>query len=145
MNPGATILVSIATALATSIITLLLYTPKLKADLQKELTSRFNEQKWQTYTQFAELLPHALDYARGDSPAPELRRLVGEIGAQIIIVGSLGVMRTFTEWVGCLERKQPAEETFSELTAKLMSEMKKDLGYKPETGALNSLVTLLTE
>ncbi|MDH4136114.1 MAG: hypothetical protein OEW09_05275 [Anaerolineae bacterium] len=150
MNPGAAILVSIATALATSIITFLLYTPKLRADIEKELRSQFMEQKWQTYTQFAELIPQLMKCeAVQHTPLHERQetaQALAKLTGQMFIVGSPEVQKAFIEWIMHhikTTEGSESDDTTSFALAKLLMAMRLDLGCQPETGTFKDLLTIL--
>ncbi len=53
--------ISVIGAFTTAYFSYRYYKPRLRADLQKEFESRFNERKWEAYQQFADILYEVLD------------------------------------------------------------------------------------
>lgn len=128
--------VSIIGAFTASYFSYRYYKPRLREELQKEFDSRFNEQKWATYQQFADILYEVLDKSsskRLDNDMPKVIQRLRKFLSQLWIVGSDEVVKAVSEWF-IYSNQQVKEEgnAGAEGLVKLMNiiiVMRKDLGY----------------
>ena len=131
------LLVSILGAFATSYFAFRFYAPRVKADLQKEFESRFNERKWETYIDFVDIMYEALESVKAGRIDRDMKKIVRKLNAfvtRLLIVGSDEVVEALSEWMR-YSRGAGEEELSStpEGLVKLMAiviKMRKDLGYE---------------
>ena len=130
------LLISIAGAFATSYFAYRFYSPKLKAELQKEYKSRFNERKWEAYTEFANIIYQVLDNNNEEDfeeDLPTYTSQLHEFLSKLWIVGSDEVVNSVNEWLRYSRKHSYDEQKTGESLVRLINiviEMRKDLGYK---------------
>lgn len=145
-------IVSILLAIPTSYISFLFYKRQIKEDLRKEYLSRFNERKWETYTEFSKLVVSILTTAKQNQeikPEEYTSRLFGFTGS-LWIVGSDRVVQAWADW---LKITRSANETGAKPDPykviggmiKIIKEMRIDLGYTDdkvdETDLIGTFIT----
>lgn len=127
---------SIILALATAFFTSRFYAHQMRAELQKEFESRFNERKWEVYTGFADIVREVIRSGKSDRLQRDLPKLIDKLlqfTSGLWIVGSDEVVEAFTEWQRYSRSVEGKETNPLEGLAKLtdiLIEMRKDLGYK---------------
>ncbi len=125
------ILLSVVTALATAFFTSRFYVYRVKADLQKEYESRFNERKWEVYTKFVEFLRLAVQPFSSESEELENSRKADEFVSSLWLIGSDEVIKAFNEWHKAaslnLEQRRPPDKLWTKMV-RVLIEMRKDLG-----------------
>ena len=138
MNFILTLLPSILVALLTAFFSARFYSHKAKADLQKELESRFNERKWEIYTKFSNTLRKIKDGVQGknfDRKLPQYTRELSDFTSSLWLIGSDDVVIAFNDWqssnreVANKENTAPDKSTLIKLMNILIA-MRKDLGNK---------------
>lgn len=146
------LIVSIIGAFTASYFSYRYYKPRLRADLQKEFESRFNERKWEAYTQFADILYEVLDASgtkKFNSELPKAIRRMRKFLSQLWVVGSDEVMRAVSDWFIYSNQDKEEKESTSEGLTKLMNiliMMRKDLGYSSsQIGPVDLLRTFITD
>jgi hypothetical protein len=152
VNILITLVVSIIGAFTASYFSYRYYKPRLRADLQKEFESRFNERKWEAYQQFADILYEVLDTTgtkKFNNELPKVIRRLRKFLSQLWVVGSDDVMRTVSDWF-MYSNKEPEEKDSSvEGLIKLMNiliMMRKDLGYSTsQIGPVDLLRTFIND
>lgn len=149
----AALFISILAAFATSYFAYRFYGPKVRADLQKEFESRFNERKWEAYTKFSGIMYQIFEGSktgRLDRQMPKYHRQLREFLSHLWLVGSDEVVEAFNEWLRYGRREgQEEDSTTGEGLVKLISimiEMRKDLGYKSsQISPKDLLATFITD
>ena len=119
--------------MATAILSSKFYTRKVKADLQKEYESRFNEKKWVIYTGFADYIRKNIEITKGidkTHPNTEMVKKYGEFVGGLWIVGSDEVIKAFLDWKSLSANNTMYNQEYFEKLVEIMIEMRKDLGYK---------------
>jgi hypothetical protein len=130
-NDGVIIdlLTTAATALITAYITFWVNWKKARADLENEFQRRFNDKKWEVYTEFTKFLRHYSNRNFGDSGNDSDDEL-GLLASQILLAGSDKVVRAFQLWRESARVHGNSDETAREKLFHLVLEMRKDLGNR---------------
>ena len=133
---AVSILVSVTSAIITSLLAARRYKLQIQADLQKEYESRFNERKWEIYIGFSDIIRKLMESTKAknlDKNMPKIISGLYEFTGKLWIVGSDDVVRSYNNWRAL---SQKAENAGSEEKMKMMVdmmqiviEMRKDLGY----------------
>jgi len=120
--------------------------------LQKEFESRFNERKWEIFTQFANILYQVIEGTRSDKTGrqmPKIIKRMNEFISQLWIVGSDEVVDAVAEWLRYSRQPEEEKDNTFESLAKLTSiliEMRKDLGYESsKIGPKELLATFIVD
>jgi hypothetical protein len=137
------ILVAIITAYASSTF----YVRNVKADLRKEYESRFNERKWETYTEFAGMVSRVLEDTKNKKTV-ETKRYTAELfrfTGSLWIVGSDKVIEAFIDWKQHTSKVSAGEiedKNFASLLklAQIIIEMRRDLGYTSDRATAKDLL-----
>jgi hypothetical protein len=144
---ATTILTSVVTSLVTALLAYVGYGRKMKADLQREYASRFNERKWEAYTGFADMLRQLFESTakgKSDRVIPKITGRLYEFASELWIAGSDEVFDAFNRWLReCRapgEREPGSTESLVSL-AHVIVEMRKDLGYASTTITPKDLLT----
>ncbi len=116
-----TIIISIISSLATATLTYLGYWRQVQADLKKEYASRFNEQKWKAYKDFMVMQSRMVNSMKPES---------AEIKVALLLVASDDVIKAYNESLLMFGSKDPEKRRMS--GARLIAEMRKDLGYNSQ-------------
>lgn len=138
MNITETTIISIVTAAATAITALGTafvafwgYWRKARAELESELQRRFNEKKWEVYTEFTKFLHRYMadspNHFDGSMPATTADDLI-PLSSQITLIGSDKVVEAHSLWRQAAKDLGPGEEATRQLLYKLVVEMRRDLG-----------------
>jgi hypothetical protein len=101
MEIVAALVTGVLVAFATAFFTSRFYVHRARADLEKEFQGRFNERRWDVYSQFAEILldlihsdrSQALD-VQAAAVGERLRAFIGRVW----LVGSDDVIRGIIAW-----------------------------------------------
>jgi hypothetical protein len=146
------LIVSIVGAFTASYFSYRYYRPRLRADLQKEFESRFNQRKWEIYQEFANILYEVLDKSatkRFESELPKVIKKLRKFLSQLWIIGSDDVVEAVSDWFIYSNREKQSEDSPVEGLEKLMTiiiEMRKDLGYSSsQIGPRDLLRTFITD
>jgi hypothetical protein len=125
------VIVAIVTALATGVFTSWGFWRMKKAELEKEYLKKFNEKKWEVYTEFTESLQNFLADKETDFSDP-VRSLSEEtaLASQLVLIGSDEVVKAFRAWretsmVYGRSQKEAKDKLFM-----LVATMRNDLGIK---------------
>jgi|GEM_PF-2494031 len=145
-------LLSIILALATAFFTSRFYAHQMRAELQKEYESRFNERKWEVYTGFADIVRQVIRSGKSERLRRDLPKLIDQLlqfTSGLWIVGSDEVVEAFTEWQRYSRSVEQKEinslEPLEKLTT-ILIEMRKDLGYKSsKISPKDLLATFITD
>lgn len=139
-------------ALATAYFSSRFYAHRAKADLRKEFQSRFNERKWDTYTQFADIVRQVIESGKKDRVQRDLPKVIARLygfTSSLWLVGSDEVVEAFLEWQrysrSIEDGKPKGIEPLSKLTD-ILIEMRKDLGYdSSKLQSIDLLATFITD
>lgn len=140
-------LLTIVTALVTAIVTYFGFWRQAKADLEKEYKFRFNEKKWEVYYSFIGLLPTIIELnkliqisTRAELNEARLKRAfeltdiynetIPKIRNQILLIGSLEVVKYFLEWTSQTSIIHAEQEFAVEKLVKVINTMREDLGER---------------
>lgn len=113
---------------------------RLKADLEKEYQSRFNERKWELYVKFANIVRRQIESIKlpKDKQPKELQNVIKELYGfvgELWIIGNDNVVEAFNIW----RRTSLGDNNSTEHAEKLkplvdlmqiVIEMRRDLGYE---------------
>jgi hypothetical protein len=126
------IIISVISAFAAAVFTNFLYWRKVKADLQKEYASRFNQKKWDVYAAFTNAILN--------TPKAHNSNLL-DISADLLIVGSDEVIQKLNQFSTFFSNKiksrspsdkapsrKDREEAIKSFSSVFIA-MRKDLGY----------------
>ncbi|NWG35673.1 MAG: hypothetical protein HXY42_14680 [Chloroflexi bacterium] len=102
---------------------------KGRDDLEIEFSSRFNDRKWEAYTEFAKFLHRYLGGRRDESDDPFDDQLV-PLASQILIAGSDEVVRSFRLWREAATVYGDGDNAAREELYSLVLEMRRDLGNR---------------
>lgn len=146
------LIVSVIGAFTASYFSYRYYKPRLRAGLQKEFESRFNERKWEAYTQFSDILYEILDTSgtkKFNNELPKSIRRLRKFLSQLWVVGSDDVMRAVSDWFVYSNHLEDVKENTAEGLVKLMNiliMMRKDPGYSTsQVGPVDLLRTFITD
>ena len=128
MNTIDSIFVSLLTVFATAVLAWLGLWPKVKADLEKEYSLKFNDKKWEVYTEFAGLVRDMVDEQTFDPD--DLHRRKVSLASQIILIGSDDVVSAFQAWHAMAELLEKGHSDTEDKLFDLIASMRKDLGNK---------------
>ena len=151
-----TILPGVIVALTTSYFSARFYSHRVRAELQKEFESRFNERKWEVYMQFAEIIRKLLENTKTneDKAQKEFRRIIHDLygfTSNLWLVGSDEVVSAFLEWQKNSRAAANSREAIAGLDplyklADILIAMRKDLGYSTShLTAREILATIITD
>jgi hypothetical protein len=123
------IIITIGTSIIAAIITSVLTQREMKRrselDLQNQYATRYNEKKWSTYIQFITTVRQLISNR-------EFNELIESdifvLAADIILIGSDDVVRSFRAWRGVYRVNGPLDHSSLELLFSLIIYMRKDLG-----------------
>ena len=146
------VVLSVIGAFTASYFSYRYYKPRLRAELQNEFESRFNERKWVAYQQFADILYEMLDKSgtkKFENELPKVIQRMRKFLSQLWVVGSDDVMKAVSDWFVYSNREKQANDSTSEGLIKLMNiliMMRKDLGYSTsQIGPTDLLRTFITD
>ena len=132
MENFSKILLDVLTAVATAGLTFLGFWRKAKADLEQEYLKRFNDKKWDVYTEFTKSLQEFLADKETDFSDPVRRSSSEEtaLASRLVLIGSDEVVKAFRSWretsmVYGKSQKESKEKLFI-----LVATMRNDLGIK---------------
>lgn len=126
----SSILITILTAFATGIITSWVYWRNKKAELEQEYLKRFNEEKWEVYTEFTKLLYNLLLDETVDFPGWGQLPAEVVIASQLILIGSDDVVRAFRDWRETSMVYGKSQVETKQKLFLLIAIMRNDLGVK---------------
>ena len=111
-----------------------------KADLEQEYLKRFNDRKWDVYTEFAKLLqaPPQDIFEDGRRQAAKTA-----IASQIVLIGSDEVVRAFRDWRESMAVHGKAQRVTDEKLFLLVANMRRDLGIKYSNLEVDDLLGVL--
>jgi hypothetical protein len=115
----ASIITAFITALATATFTYLGYWRQVEVDLKKEFASRFNEQKWKAYQDFMIMQSRMANAMKPES---------AEVKIALLLVASDEVIKAYNQYVSLSFQEENREKRHKSV-AKMIAEMRKDLGY----------------
>jgi hypothetical protein len=138
---------SIIVPIVVAVLTLFIYKPRLKAeiqaDLQKEYSVRFNEHKWQVYVEFIDLVRLLPKIVRGkiqETLTPDEEKTFNErfesLAAGILLTGTEELIKTYNEWIkvvisrGGKQGTQVSDDAMWQSLASVINAMHKDLGHE---------------
>jgi len=122
---------AVLTALVTASITFIGYWRKARADLESEYSKRFNNKKWEIYTEFTRFLHKNIgeeqdSYENSSLSDSDLINLV----SQIMLVGSDKVISAYRNWRVSANVKGIGDVATKQKLFLLIVEMRRDLGNK---------------
>lgn len=142
-------LFSVLVAIITAFVSSTLYIRQVRADLQKEYASRFNERKWTVYTDFAKVVSEVFKEAKkGAIKNPDrYMSILHDIAASLWIVGSDRVIGAYIDWQEFTHnvaqgRKEDINFQSLRKLAQIVIEMRKDLGYINDRATADDLLSL---
>ena len=137
---AAEIVIAFITALATGVFASMEVWRRKKADLEREFQKRFNEKKWEVYTEFAKLLqaPSLSTFEMDHRQEAETA-----IASQIVLIGSDEVVRAFRDWRESAAVHGKAQRVTSEKLFVLVANMRRDLGIKYSNLEVDDLLGVL--
>ena len=127
----ASIITAFFTTVATAVFTYVGYWRQVEAELKKELASQFNEQKWEAYKNFMIMQSRMVNSMKPES---------AEIKIALLLVASDEVIKAYNESVSLACREEDREKRKIS-GAKMIAEMRKDLGYNSQV-SLDDLWTM---
>lgn len=122
-------------ALATAYATSRFYFHKAQADLQKEYESRFNQKKWDAYSQFSSTVRDMLKAQKAGTLKRDTSKFVSRLYdfiGQLWLVGSDDVIEAVLEWRRTAHAGQngkPSPNLLEDLTGIIVA-MRADLGER---------------
>jgi hypothetical protein len=131
MENFSKILLDVLTAVITAGLTFLGFWRKAKADLEQEYLKRFNDKKWDVYTEFTKSLQEFLADKETDFSDPVHRSSEETaLASQLVLIGSDEVVKAFRAWretsmVYGRSQKEAKDKLFM-----LVATMRNDLGIK---------------
>lgn len=132
------VVISILSAWATARF----YHYKMEAELEKEFKSSFIERKWDTYTEFAQLVKLLIQSTTSEELQPKLPEIIQQLRAfisKLWIVGSEEVIEAVREWQSSareLEELEEGEQNFGSVLipfANILIAMREDLSNEERT------------
>ena len=126
-------LTAVGTAVVTASVTFVGYWRKARADLESEFSRRFNNRKWEVYTEFTKLLYQNLAGIQRnfDVPFPNFNESdLISIASQIMLSGSDNVIHAFRLWRESVHVNGPGDDLSKQRLTSLVVEMRRDLGNK---------------
>ena len=131
------LLINILTAAVTSIFTAAFaywgFWRQAKAELEKEYQKRFNEKKWNTYTEFTISLRKMLEKAQAresESLSFSIDESLMNLATELLLVGSDDVVKAFRNWRTLSTINGPTDVSTLNTLFSLINEMRKDPGIK---------------
>jgi hypothetical protein len=106
---------------------------EIKADLQKEYDTRFNERRWETYLHFSKIIRKMMEATKAkklEEIMPEIVADLYQFSGELLLVGSNDVVKSFNKWRANSEPSNKEQQL--EMMRSMMGiliEMRKDLGY----------------
>ena len=101
MDAFATIVVGVLLAVATAFFTSRFYVHQAKADLKKELEQKFNERRWQGYTDFSNTVLEVIQATQDERlgrQSPKIVRRMQEFIRRLWLIGSDKVVQAVLDW-----------------------------------------------
>lgn len=136
VDPLYTIVTGVLLSLATAYFTSKFYVRRVRADLQKEFESRFNQRKWEAYREFGKLLRDITLSSKEGKTAKEQHKFIRrfyDFLPEVWLVASDRVTRAFLSWRSTSIQSQVTGSASPESLLNLFQiliEMRKDLGYE---------------
>lgn len=120
------VVIAIITAIATSVFASWEFWRRKKAELEQEYLKKFNEKKWEVYTDFTKLLQDLL------ADKLEMEQQPAEIllASQLVLIGSDDVVRAFRVWKETSMVYGKSQVETKEKLFMLVATMRNDLGIK---------------
>ena len=137
------LLVNIATAVVTAGLTFLGFWRKAKAELEQEYLKRFNDKKWEVYTEFTKLLHSFLTNNSADLAGATRQQDEIVLASQLVLIGSDEVVRAFRDWRESSMAYGKSHAVAKEKLFNLVAKMRNDLGIKYSKLALEDLLGAL--
>lgn len=126
----ANIVIAIVTAFATGCLTSWGFWRKAKAELEQEYLKRFNDKKWEVYTEFTKLLHSLLTGKSTELTGLEQQLAEIALASQLVLIGSDEVVRAFHDWRETSIAYGKSHSASKEKIFYLVAKMRKDLGIK---------------
>lgn len=120
---------TVVTALITAYVTFWVNWRKARIDLENEFQRRFNDKKWEVYTEFMKFLQHYTDRDQSDSDNNSDNELV-LLASQILLAGSDKTVKAFRLWRESAKVHGDGDETTKGKLFQLILEMRRDLGNR---------------
>jgi hypothetical protein len=153
MELAATIATGVIVALATAFFTSRFYVHQATVDLQREFDRRFNDRRWDIYTEFSKLLIDLLQASTDDrvqKQMPKFIQRMREFIGRLWLVGSDDVVKAVLRW---RRYTQSVEDGSAEANTQAIVEllnilvaMRRDLGERDtELSARDILATFVND
>ncbi|MFW6116562.1 MAG: hypothetical protein ACOC6F_02440 [bacterium] len=137
------VVTTLITATITGIATYVLYWPKVKTDLKRQYASRFNEKKWDVYSDVAAALSQLLTRPADDTTEPQIPRFT-QLAGDLWLVGSDELFIAYNELLREVRALRDDEQRLVETVKKvppIIIEMRKDLGNETTEITTRDLLT----
>lgn len=154
-----TALITIVSSLILAYATARLQIYHAKADLQKEMDSRFNERRWEVYIAFADLIRQLWLTSQVTNERDKARAMatiykqLHEISNKLWIIGSDDVIKAVAEWMRYLRSSNAGGVDTFVLLNDIILAMRRDLGNRNTdvtyqdmfTAIINNIDTVFAE
>lgn len=120
---------TVATALITAYVTFWVNWRKARADLENEFQRRFNDKKWEVYTEFMKFLHRYTNKNRDDLDNNSDSELI-LLASQILLAGSDKTVKAFRLWRESAKVHGDGDEITKDKLFQLILEMRRDLGNR---------------
>ena len=136
-------LISIVTALGTSILTHREIKRRAEVELRNQFASRYNEKRWEAYTKFTSLAREQIEAFRrqeANRMYTEVEESIKRLASDLFLIGSDDVVKIFRAWRNYSSVNGPTDPTSIQSLTELLIAMRSDLGYEETDLDLDSIL-----